>query len=249
MLLVGAWGWSDPAPQALQWSRLPRCPLDTCHSTTGSCSASCSPGWFCQSRWWWACSRRRFCTSSTRTSSPSSSSFCSWVARRMCRWSRRRRPGQRRGGPRGRWGSPGRCKSLRYCFCPANKADAGGSSCPVASHFCLDIGFAKHSCIPEIDKEKMSESTDIQIPSLYLFLVFLALVLVGGLAVFLLSALFLALVPVAAAPPPEPELGTLLAPLQAVPGVPRPPAPAPPPLRQGPGNQHGQEQQAEIFLK
>jgi len=147
-LLVGAWGWSDPAPQALQWSRLPRCPLDTCHSTTGSCSASCSPGWSCQSRWWWACSRTRFCTSSTRTSSPSSSSFCSWVARRMCRWSRRQRPGQRRGCPRGRWGNPGRCKSLRYCFCPANKADAGGSSCPVASHFCPDIGFAKHSCIP-----------------------------------------------------------------------------------------------------
>ena len=94
----------------------------------------------------------------------------------------------------------------------------------------------------------MSESTDIQIPSLYLFLVFLALVLVGGLAVFLLGALLLALVPVAAAPPPEPELGTLLAPLKTVPGVPRPPAP-PPPLRQGPGNQHGQEQQAEIFLK
>lgn len=80
--------------------------------------------------------------------------------------------------------------------------------------------------------------------NLYLFLVFLALVLVGGLAVLLLCALLLALVPVAAAPPPEPELGALLAPLQA---VPRPLAP-PPPLRQSPGNQHGQQQPAEIFL-
>ena len=91
----------------------------------------------------------------------------------------------------------------------------------------------------------MSESTDIQIPSLYLFLVFLALVLVGGLAVFLLGALLLALVPVAAAPPPEPELGTLLSPLQA---VARPLAP-PPPLGQSPHHQQGQEQQPKIFLK
>ena len=79
--------------------------------------------------------------------------------------------------------------------------------------------------------------------NLYLFLVFLALVLVGGLAVLLLCALLLALVPVAAAPPPEPELGALLAPLQA---VPRPLAP--PPLRQSPGHQHGQQQPTEIFL-
>ena len=165
-LLVWAWELSVPAPQAEQLWRLPRplCPLDTCHNTTGSCSASCSPGWSCRCRWWWACSRRRFCKSSTRTSSPSSSSFCFLVARRRSRWSRRQRPGQRRGCPRGRWGNLGNWKSLRYCFCRANKADAGGSSCPAASHFCPDTGFAKHSCIPEIDKEKMSESTNIQIP-------------------------------------------------------------------------------------
>ena len=79
----------------------------------------------------------------------------------------------------------------------------------------------------------------------YLFLVFLALVLVGGLAVLLVCALLLALVPVAAAPPPEPELGALLAPLQA---VARPLAP-PPPLGQGPDHKQGQEQQPKIFLK
>ena len=78
----------------------------------------------------------------------------------------------------------------------------------------------------------------------YLFLVFLALVLVGGLAVLLVCALLLALVPVAAAPPPEPELGALLAPLQAI----ARPLASPPPLGQGPDHQQGQEQQPKIFL-
>ena len=244
--LAAAWGWSDPGPQAWQWSAWSplRCRLDTCHNTSGSCSASCSPGWSSRCRWWSACSRTRFCTSSTRTSSPVSSSSCSLGERQRRRWSRRQRPGQRREGPMGRWGNLGHWKSLQYCFCPANKAGAGGSSCPAASHFFPDTGFAKHSCIPENDREKMSQSTH-SLATPHLSLVFLALVLVGGLAVLLLGALLLALVPVAAAAPPEPELGALLAPLQAVPR-----APAPPPhLRQGPHHHQGEEQQPEIFLR
>ena len=94
----------------------------------------------------------------------------------------------------------------------------------------------------------MSESTK-SISPVYLSLVLLALVLVGCLAVRLLGALLLALVPVAAAAPPEPQLGALLPPLlPPAQAVPRPLA-TPPGLGQDPHSQHRQHQQPEIVLQ
>ena len=133
----GSWvARAPPASEWLAWSPILPNPRDTCRSTTGSCSASCSPGSCYRCRWWWACSRgqyflinfrlktpifllfgkiltpacsrTRFGMSSTRTSAPSSSSSDSWAPRRRCRWSRRRRPRRRREGRRDRLGSLGR---------------------------------------------------------------------------------------------------------------------------------------------